>query len=177
MIEKTIKVLVPENSKRFCEQCGKQLVRRERGERPYAFQRRRFCSRACKGTSQMKDVHELSDSALHRRARKFLKPNCESCGAIHSLYASGRSYSLDVHHIDGNRYNNHPDNLMTLCKSCHNKLEWAQGTYKPEPRARCSVCGAPARGHGLCNKHYTRWRRHGDVVERDSRGRPVVEES
>jgi 5-methylcytosine-specific restriction endonuclease McrA len=29
---------------------------------------------------------------------------------------------LDVHHIDCNKKNNNPDNLITLCRSCHQKL-------------------------------------------------------
>lgn len=41
----------------------------------------------------------------------------------------------------------------------------------------CSVpnCGKPARGHGWCSAHYTRWRRHGDPLfrERPANGEPA----
>lgn len=35
---------------------------------------------------------------------------CEACGF---------SKGLEIHHIDWNHENDHPDNLQTLCKYCH----------------------------------------------------------
>jgi len=40
---------------------------------------------------------------------------CQICGKINK----GKKRKLDTHHIDGNRKNNHPDNLITLCRFCH----------------------------------------------------------
>ncbi|MHC5058639.1 MAG: HNH endonuclease signature motif containing protein [Planctomycetota bacterium] len=31
--------------------------------------------------------------------------------------------SLDVHHRDGDKTNNDPDNLSTVCATCHRELE------------------------------------------------------
>ena len=42
--------------------------------------------------------------------RKVKKDKCELCGS--NLY-------LCVHHKDGNRQNNSLDNLLTVCKKCH----------------------------------------------------------
>jgi len=42
---------------------------------------------------------------------------CLACGA-----AQSRTRGLAVHHIDENRANNHPDNLATLCDSCHSRV-------------------------------------------------------
>jgi len=39
---------------------------------------------------------------------------CEACG-----YES--SHFLQIHHIDGNPFNNNPTNLMVLCKTCHGR--------------------------------------------------------
>lgn len=46
-----------------------------------------------------------------------LKENkCELCGA--SIWL-GQTLPLELHHIDGNHYNNNLDNLMVLCPNCH----------------------------------------------------------
>ena len=45
----------------------------------------------------------------YRRAKK---DKCEWCGATKNLI---------VHHIDENRYNNELTNLVTICRSCHQK--------------------------------------------------------
>lgn len=31
-------------------------------------------------------------------------------------------WALEVHHIDEDRTNNEPDNLMTLCSNCHREM-------------------------------------------------------
>ena len=50
---------------------------------------------------------------------------CEMCG--HHPFFKG---SLDVHHRDGEKSNNEPENLMTLCATCHRELHgFAQQTY------------------------------------------------
>lgn len=41
------------------------------------------------------------------------KSKCERCGSTKNLM---------VHHKDGNRKNNDPSNLETLCWSCHEKI-------------------------------------------------------
>lgn len=45
-----------------------------------------------------------------KRYFKYKKENCEICGCV---------TDLEVHHIDKNHENNDPENLMTLCESCH----------------------------------------------------------
>ena len=44
--------------------------------------------------------------------RLFRKDACEQCGSTKELC---------VHHIDGNRKNDVEENMMTLCKKCHQK--------------------------------------------------------
>lgn len=47
-----------------------------------------------------------------RYAARLNKDNkCKRCGGTNNLA---------VDHIDGNRSNNNPDNLQTLCNPCHN---------------------------------------------------------
>lgn len=81
---------------------------------------------------------------------------CEQCG---------ESSSLDLHHRDGNRTNNLPDNLLTLCDACHTREHWATGKQpwrKHSPT--CTVCGKPTKRLGLCETHRSRLLRHGNPL-------------
>ena len=49
---------------------------------------------------------------------------CQECGRRSSRF--GYYKGLDVHHIDGNPTNNCLDNLITLCRSCHNRYTLKQ---------------------------------------------------
>jgi hypothetical protein len=55
-----------------------------------------------------------SDRTSRERARKQLPPL--PCALQHIGGCLGR---IDCAHIDGNPFNNHPDNLMNLCHSHH----------------------------------------------------------
>ena len=61
-----------------------------------------FCSNRCKSMNRKKPWG------------KFKKDHCEECG-----FVPQHKVQLDVDHIDGNKDNNHPSNLKTLCANCH----------------------------------------------------------
>jgi len=44
---------------------------------------------------------------------------CQICG----LKANGKHRRFDTHHIDDDRQNSHPDNMITLCIKCHCKTK------------------------------------------------------
>lgn len=44
---------------------------------------------------------------------------CESCKLSEWM---GNKISLELHHVDGNRYNNELSNLMILCPNCHSMI-------------------------------------------------------
>lgn len=44
---------------------------------------------------------------------------CQMCGIPQVLCCQLANKALDVHHRDGNHFNTEPDNLITLCRSCH----------------------------------------------------------
>ena len=54
-----------------------------------------------------KNKHRPLGVQTYRRAKKT---SCEWCGS---------SKNLCVHHKDENRYNNNINNLITICKRCH----------------------------------------------------------
>ena len=71
-----------------------------------------------------KNKHQPLGIQTYRKARKEM---CEWCGSQKNLL---------VHHKDENRYNNNLDNLITLCKSCNQKLHTKRnaktGRYEPK---------------------------------------------
>lgn len=52
--------------------------------------------------------------------RVYLKDHCERCG--YQSRADDRR-DLDIHHLDGYHDNNNPDNLQTLCPTCHRLID------------------------------------------------------
>jgi len=48
---------------------------------------------------------------------------CNLCG-IHQDELDGRHKKLDIHHIDYDKYNLNPNNLITLCRNCHMKTNY-----------------------------------------------------
>lgn len=60
--------------------------------------------------SKGEDTYKSSCNACRDKARKMKKSYCEKCGATEKL---------EIDHIDGNRSNNVPQNIQTLCSKCH----------------------------------------------------------
>ena len=60
---------------------------------------------------------------------------CEGCG---NTEWRGKPIPLELHHIDGNRYNNNIDNLMVLCPTCHS-WETSASNHTEADRKRVSV--------------------------------------
>ena len=96
---------------KYCPQCGALMKRRRFGERledMTRFLSRKYCSEACMAAAYVKDAPQKK--TFHQRARRLLGNCCAICGAAQNLHA---------HHCDGNPQNNLPDNIQTLCGSCH----------------------------------------------------------
>ena len=107
-----------------CLHCGKPMERKNyngRLEDLGVFKRRQYCDMECMGKA-----HRLPDvtlDALHKRAQRFRKAECERCGT---------NANIQVHHINHNPSDNSPSNLMTLCGSCHTKWHWEHGKTIPK---------------------------------------------
>lgn len=56
------------------------------------------------------------EKSMRRRILEIRGNRCESCGITEW---EGDSVTMQVHHIDGNRWNNELSNLMVLCPNCH----------------------------------------------------------
>ena len=60
---------------------------------------------------------------LREAIRKRDNYTCQLCG-IHQDELGGWSKKLDIHHIDYQKDNLNPDNLITLCRDCHCKTNF-----------------------------------------------------
>lgn len=48
------------------------------------------------------------------------KNKCECCGINEWM---GKKLTLELHHVDGNHYNNNINNLKILCPNCHSQTD------------------------------------------------------
>ena len=101
---------------------------------------------------------------------------CEICGVSQW---QGVELPLELHHKDGDHYNNELSNLMILCPNCHSiqegnsgkavksKEEIAKLAKEAKRTASCVICGKPiTRNSTYCPECYARESR---IVERPSR--------
>lgn len=140
---------------RNCAHCGASLERKRFNGRLEDFTRflqRKFCDQKCMADAMLKE--DPSRQAYAIRARKHLGPHCERCGT---------PMKRSIHHKDRDWRNNDPQNLSTLCASCHTSLHHAAGDISPQrEKPPCKFCGNPSYRSGVCNTCRTRIRRHGD---------------
>lgn len=91
-----------------------------------------FCSRQCKdeaqklksGITALHLPHYSTGRSSYRNQFETDKLICKRCGY------NEFSCSVDIHHIDKNRDNNHLDNLIPLCANCHTGIH--RGRWKLE---------------------------------------------
>lgn len=139
---------------KFCKACHVQLFRRRfenRLEDLSEFRKRIYCNRKCMGKGHEKP--SPTRSALLKRARKMRLSVCQECGS---------TKNIGTHHKDENWRNNSPENLATLCASCHLKWHWKNGKRMPKRQSVCIICGSVARKLDMCQKHYQRLKKYGD---------------
>lgn len=102
---------------RRCRFCGRRLHRKTfngRLEDMGVFMRRVYCDRFCMAQEMVQQ--EVSKSAHHWRARRHRKDQCDRCGGTEGLHA---------HHRDLDFRNDDPENIETLCATCHLEGHWA----------------------------------------------------
>lgn len=63
-----------------------------------------------------------------------IKPLCDICGI--GMFWEGKPLKLQVHHINGNNYDNREKNLQLLCPNCHTQTS----TYTGKNMKKRKVC-------------------------------------
>ena len=135
-----------------CERCGANIARVVGGKIVMGankFRLKKYCSKSC---GSRRGVSSQSWESQHKISRKMRKGFCERCGRI-----PAKMSQLHAHHIDRNWKNHSPENVVTLCDSCH-------GVEHTGPRKSCRVCGGRVSSYGLCDKHYRREKEFGDPL-------------
>lgn len=112
--------LTKEAPPRSCASCGLTLTRKRyngRLEDFGVFQRRKFCDTRCMAMAfDQRPSTATSPKAKtgNYHARKLVpKGPCATCG---------KPNARDVHHLNGNRDDNRPENLTRLCRGCHLRM-------------------------------------------------------
>jgi len=144
---------------KYCKHCTVLLRRKRmngRLEDLAVFVRRVFCNRKCMAQAMNKATYS-SLSYSRSRATKTMREACEICGSTGVRH---------VHHKDGNPLNNTPENLQTLCASCHRLSHSPNYMGTPLLPKPCAHCFRPVARKGLCNTHLTRLKRYGDPLLR-----------
>jgi hypothetical protein len=142
------------DERKHCAACGRLMTRKRYGgtlESNLAFRRRKYCDRLCMAAEMTQDEPTLA--ALRKRAVRLRGGSCETCCATEAV---------SIHHVNGNPADNRPENLMTLCASCHTKWHWDHGKQALKRQSVCVICGMPARKLDMCQKHYQRFKKYGD---------------
>lgn len=101
-------------------------------DQPKSATDRELCL-SCAGIKRMTELFGTEDKeypmgwcdTLKERIRDRDDRKCQLCGKTKK--ENGRK--LDVHHIDEDKHNLNPKNLISLCASCHGKTKWNHNFY------------------------------------------------
>lgn len=147
------------NPPRFCQVCSGPLVRKRFAnslEDRSRFLKRQHCGRSCMARAMVQEDDKITRSAHQTRARKLRGLVCNRCGS---------TTDLSIHHENRVWTDHRPQNLTTLCSSCHTTLHHEAGDISPaRPSVPCRVCSRRSRKNGLCAFHAQRMKKHGDPL-------------
>lgn len=146
-----------------CAFCGGTMKRKRyngRLEDRARFRKRQHCDQTCMAGSMEGTIKVSSPRNSRKQTAKQRASKCATCGSTLNLHA---------HHVNHDPMDNRPSNIQTLCARCHRRLHSQHSRAMQGPPKRCKHCEMPARHNGLCNTHWTRFRRSGDPLLRRER--------
>ena len=129
---------------KICKKCGKELTQEQRHNI--------YCSQECANLDKKENKIQswlngeyngiTGSNQLSKIIREYLleKNNysCELCG-WNKINPVTKKCPLEIHHIDGNCWNNSNENLQVLCPNCHSLTENYKALNKNSDRERITV--------------------------------------
>ncbi len=110
------------------------LYKGNQGSEGYVRSNRRLSALEYICTSSHIHAHELRKKLIEDGVKEH---KCETCGCTEW---TGKPIPLELHHIDGNRFNNALVNLIILCPNCHAFTDNYRGRgIKRQPRKKKST--------------------------------------
>lgn len=115
-----------------CLYCGKE-------NKVVVSQANKYCNNTCQAEYQSIKKYEawkrgegtIGKSCLKTNLKKEFGDNCKVCGLDSWM---GKPINLEVDHIDGDPYNNTPENLRLICPNCHSQTHSFKGRNKGNGR-------------------------------------------
>lgn len=124
------------DQKKFCLNCNSIIP-----FKGYTYNRK-YCNNQCQADHKQKVCLER-DTRLFNEGAELKRPNqrrvltalrgynCECCGL--SSW-QGKDIVLQVDHINGDPYNNTPENLRLICPNCHSQTDTFAGANRGNGR-------------------------------------------
>jgi len=111
---------IDNKEKAICKRCGKEFEYTRRNL--HVGQKRVFCSLNCsRNNGNNKEIHDNVGGnhkyvfGFNKKLKNKIKERDNNCCQL-----CGETKNLKIHHIDYNKNNIEENNLITLCKKCHN---------------------------------------------------------
>jgi hypothetical protein len=100
----------------------------------------KYCSIECQGSYQSKQKLEAwlnnNDKVGKTIVKRYLAEQYgNKCSVCNITEWNATSLVFDLDHIDGDAYNNHPNNLRLLCPNCHAQTPTYKNRNKGNGRA------------------------------------------
>lgn len=142
-----------------CEACGKEYE-----VAPARAAESRFCSRQCANPAVSRETAQTRGDKLRGTGNrtKYLKRFGQHWHRQVAAEKLGRALRPGevVHHINGNSWDNAPENIVVITQSIHARIHHTKNR-------KCSVegCGRKHAAKGYCGKHWRQWRKGSAMLQ------------